>query len=282
MKTNILFVAIIISLILLGCDKHDDDSTPLINVTYNGLPEKDILLAKGSTGTIQFEVNSSTAFERIEIYQRNEISGKPQLIETVKTFEGLHYSKSIAINALTTDVSYSMFVLDADGNYSNAQINLLLDVQEFYNVTLTAPDKVGITKTFFSSKNGTPLHYAVLNTDVKNLDFGFVRDAANNTLGGAFISVDEYHKSGNYAQIAGVGAVSFKKASGALYNSSADIKNLFDQGQSFAAVTGYTSIAPNLVKGDVVAMKNVHGKYVLIKITDLTAISVKFDAFVQR
>lgn len=293
LRNIISYALLTLSVVMSSCSK-DEDKSPVIKITGNGQQTKELYVSAGANIDVAIEINTQSPLDRIEVYRRDGIEAQAQKVETfekrLNQLEGNTFSKTYSVSGIADDVSYSVFAIDEEGNYSTALIHLIMDVQAYKSLMIYDAKADGLTRSFCDTKNGKVLHYKVIEIDLKNLDFGFVYMEGNTDMLAAFISIDEYHKAAMYPQLSGVGSASFRKAVSADYKDAAGLKTLYDGGSEFSAVSGYKSTATKLADGDLVAIKNVHGKYALIEVLKVERASgldtnnqtLTFNLYVQR
>lgn len=276
MKPNRLIIGLLILLVTaMSCTK-DEDSDPVIKGYLNGTEVKEIKITKGTTFTFKYEVAASSNLTKVEVFVRRGIG----LLTDTQLFlrkesvtgdlEGNTFSVEGTLTA-TTDVMVSIGAIDSEGNISVLQLNAIMDISEFADLSMGDAKADGTSKSFCNAQYGLNLFIANARADLNGIDFGFAYFEADVAAKACLISFNEYSKVGTYAINNATNVTTFKKATSYTYTKAADLEAAFNGGTAYAALTGYTAglVASNIQLNDVIAFKTQAGKYGLIQVTGL-------------
>jgi len=268
MKRNtILELILLLMLFCWSCEK-EKSAGPIILSTINDQAVSEITVSKNSAVTVKFDVIASNDIAKVEIYSRNR-RGIPLKIDSYEKIlnqvEGKLFNKSYVVNALN-DVSYSIYVIDVDGNYESGQVDLLMDISEFDDKILYDAKLDGSSLTFFNTKYGLPLSVSYTTSDPASIDFGFIYMESNVNVKASLVSFSDFGKTATYPIVGTNNLTIFKRVQTFSYTDLASLKLAFDTGSDFSSVLGIEigKIAMNLKDGDVISFKTEQGKYGLI------------------
>lgn len=271
-QSGVSLLLLLSLIVLLGTSCTKDEDVPVvISATVNGQEASNLTTTKNSTVTINFNVVAPAAIDKIEISSRS-LRGTPIIIESFQKYlnqiEGNTFTKSYEITAIN-DFSYSIYVIDVNGNYSGAQVDVLLDISEFDNVTLGDAKLDGASKTFFDTRFGLPLSVSYSVAEPAAIDFGFIYMENNASVKASFVSFSDFAKTATYPVIGDQNNITqFKKAAAMVYTDAASLKQAFDSGSAYPSILGIEAgrAVPNIAVNDVIAFKTQRGKYGLIQI----------------
>jgi len=276
MKPNRLIICLLILLVTaISCTK-DDESGPVIKGYLNGAEVKEIKITKGTTFTFKYEIEASSNLTKVEVFVRRGIG----LLTDTQLFlrkeavagdlEGNTYSVEGTLIA-TTDVMVSIGAIDSQGNISILQLNAIMDISEFVDLSMGDAKADGTSKSFCNAQYGLNLFIANARADLKAIDFGFAYLEADVNAKACLISFSEYSKVGTYAITNATNVTTFRKATSYTYAKAADLEAAYSSGTAYAALSGYTAgmVASNIQLNDVIAFKTQAGKYGLILVTGL-------------
>jgi hypothetical protein len=301
----------------MGCEKDEVATMPVISATASELGQAgtadEVQVTVGSDVVYEFDVQSEAEIKKIEIwrYQGTDVSKSEPTLELIMEYPaveiGTAYNLKDTIEALDTDVRYSIYVQDMNDSYTSAQVNLFLDVTR-YSTSLTDGMSNGSSPTFLNVESGRSLYVGNTISDPAGIDFGFAYLESEATLKACFVSFNEYYKTGNYAMVVNENNNStlFKDATAI----SASFAHIFDAVENASQLADYYNnavtpelilmpnnlyythkhIAANLAAGDMISFVTDDGRYGLIQITAVddkagslsNDQTVSFDVIVQK
>jgi hypothetical protein len=296
----------------MGCEKDEVATMPVISATASVLGQAgtadEVQVTVGSDVVYEFEVQSEVEIKKIEIwrYQGTDVSKSEPTLELIMEYPaveiGTTYSVKDTIEALDTDVRYSIYVQDMNDSYNSAQVNLFLDVSR-YSVSLTDGMSNGSSPTFLNVESGRSLYVGNTISDPTGIDFGFAYLESEATVRACLVSFNEYYKTGNYAMVVNENNNStlFKDASAI----SGSFAHIYDAVENASQLTDYYNdatdltapldfangnIATDLAAGNMISFKTDDGRYGLIQITAVddkagslsNDQTVSFDVIVQK
>jgi hypothetical protein len=311
--TLLLNISLILgTLSFMGCEKDEITTMPVISATASLLGQAgtadEVQVTVGSDVVYEFEVQSEAEIKKIEIwrYQGTDINKSEPTLEVIMEYPaveiGTTYSVKDTIEALDTDVRYSIYVQDMNDAYTSAQVNLFLDVTR-YSVSLTDGMSNGSSPTFLNVESGRALYVGNTISDPVGIDLGFAYLEGQETVKACLVSFDEYYKTGNYATVVNDNNNStlFKDASAI----SGSFAHIYDAVANASQLTGYYSnaadistpldfangsIAADLAADNMIAFVTDDGRHGLIQITAVDDKSgslsndqtISFDVIVQK
>ncbi len=276
MKQNFFIVYILVLIMAVAACTGDENPAPVIRGYLNGTEVKEIKITKGAVVNFKYEIQAASNLMKVEVFVRRGIGlGTDTQVFLRKEaatgdLEGKTYTAQGTVTA-TTDVMISANAIDNDGNITVLQLNAIMDISEFVDLSMDDARADGTSKSFCNTQFGLNLFVANARADLKAIDFGFAYLETDVNARACLISFNEYQKVGTYTINNASNVTTFKKAGAYTYAKAADLEAAYKSGTDYVVPAGYTSglVASNIQQNDVIAFKTQSGKYGLIQVTAL-------------
>lgn len=279
MKTYRFTYIIGILLVCLGaasCNKEENPG-PAVKGYLNGTEVKEIKITRGTTVNFKYQIQSSSNLSKVEVFVRRNIGllTDSQLFLRKEAIAGDLTGDTCTVQGTlvaTTDLMISVGAIDSEGKITILQLNALLDVSEFDDLTMMDAMADGTSKTFCSTQYGLLLFAANTAADPAAIDFGFIYMESNANVKASLVSFSDFSKTATYPLIGANNVTLFKRATTYTSVDAASVQQAFTTGTDFPSVLGIDAgkAAVNLKDNDVIAFKTQQGKYglILVKTVD--------------
>lgn len=270
-------IVLFLSFGMVSCNT-EENLVPSIKGYLNGSEVKQIMVAKGDTVNYKYKIKASSNLTKVELYVRSGIGLNTEsrlvLQKTAEAGDLIGDTCTIEGSLVdSTDLMIYVNALDSEGKFTFLQLNALMDISEFNDLSMMDAMEDGTSASFCDSQYGLTLYAANTAADPSAIDFGFIYMESNVNVRACLVSFSDFGKTCSYPIVGSNNVTVFKRASE--YNAQTNatqLKQSFDSGTDFSSVLGITAgeAAVNLNAGDVIAFKTHLGKYgnILIKSID--------------
>lgn len=260
----------------ISCEK-EEGSAPSVKGYLNGTEVREIMVTLGTTVNFKFEIQSMSSLTKVEVFVRKGIGlgTESQLFLRKEAVAGDMDGNSLIVEGsliLSTDLMISIGAINSEGKITILQLNALLDISEFDDLTMMDVMADGTSKSFCSSQYGLLLFAANTLADPAAIDFGFIYMESNQNVKASLVSFSDFGKTATYPVVGANNNVTlFKRALAYTNTDAASLQQSFSTGTDFPSVLGIDAgkAAANLTVGDVIAFKTQQGNYGLILVKSI-------------
>lgn len=301
---NRILTVILVLLTQISCTKMIDNRPDII-ASVNKLGEyiegQTLLnVERTDVAVFRFDIASNgAAIKKIELWKYTGYGVNATQPQLVKKWEepADHIGNQFLVSssvigqevAVNTDVQYSVYVEDMNGNYASERVQIFVDLTRYDLVenSLYTGNVAATSKTFLNLQSGRTLPVGQTIADPSGVDLGFAWMPENpdeNPANACLVSFNQYWRTGIYNMLGDEnnGSVKFRKAPDMTEEEFDDLSinraslvsiyeksTIMDPPEGSGFLKEDEAIAANVKVGDVFSVKTKDGRYGLFRVLSI-------------